>query len=305
VAGEALVRRILRWLRAGGVGEAVLNLHHRPESIRSSVGDGTGLGVRVRYSHEEILLGTAGGPRRALPLLGADRFILVNGDTLTDVNLEALAADHARTGAQVTMAVVANPDPAFYGGVIVDAGGSVTGFSPKGPANRGYLFVGIQIVDASVFAPLPADRPAETIGDLYPRLIADRPGSVRVFVCGAVFQDIGTPADYLVTSLRIARHEGDPARLVGRRCDVAADARVARTILWDDVTVGSGAALVDCIVSDGVHVPAGASFRRAAIVRGSDCEPGPGDARPDRLVPARFPVKPAYEGILRDDTQTR
>jgi hypothetical protein len=156
-----------------------------------------------------------------------------------------------------------------------------------------------------VFAALPVDRPADTVGDLYPRLIADHPGSVRAFVCGAGFQDIGTPADYLVTSLRMAGLEGGPSRLVGQRCNVAASARVVRTILWDDVTIGGGAELTDCIVGDGVHVPPGVRFHRAAIVRSDDHEPEPGEDRFDHLVAARFAVKPAYEGILCDDTQTR
>jgi NDP-sugar pyrophosphorylase family protein len=91
----------------------------RAACARTVRADGHELGLHVSYSHEDTLLGTAGGPRRALPLLGADRFFVVNGDTLTDVDLRALASEHARTGALVTMALIRNPDPAFYGGVVV------------------------------------------------------------------------------------------------------------------------------------------------------------------------------------------
>ena len=303
VAGEPLVRRILRGLRAGGIGDAVLNLHHKPESIRAAVGDGVGLGVRVAYSCEAVLLGSAGGPRRALPLLGADRFFLVNGDTLADVDLEALASDHAATGALVTMALTENPDPASYGGVVVDAAGRVTGFSARGPANNGYHFTGIQIVEASVFATLPPDRPLETVGEVYPRLIAARPGSVRAFACAAAFEDIGTPADYLASSLRIARAEGGVSRLVGRGSEAAPGARVARTILWDDVRVGAGAELTECIVADGVSVPPGARFRRAALVRRADHEPGPGEELCGDAVASRFTVKPSLEETLTHDAE--
>ena len=86
VAGEALVRRILGWLAASGVTDVVLNLHHRPDTVCAAVGDGSDLGVRARYSWENPVLGSAGGPRRALPLLDADRFFIVNGDTLTDLD---------------------------------------------------------------------------------------------------------------------------------------------------------------------------------------------------------------------------
>src|SRR6188474_1845090 len=95
IAGEPLVRRIIRWLRAKGIADLVLNLHHLPETIASAVGDGTDLDVRVRYSWEQPeVLGTAGGPRLALPLVGGGTFLIVNGDTLTDVDVPAMVASH-------------------------------------------------------------------------------------------------------------------------------------------------------------------------------------------------------------------
>ena len=95
-----------------------LPLHHHPSSIASCVGDGSDLGARVRYSWEQPVLGSAGGPRHALPLLvdpgpGAERrppsagtFLLVNGDTLTDVDISALLDHHNRSNALVTMALI-------------------------------------------------------------------------------------------------------------------------------------------------------------------------------------------------------
>src|SRR6476660_5518416 len=80
VNGETLARRVVRWLAAQGVGDLVLNLPHLPDTIAASVGDGSDLGARVRYSWEQPVLGSAGGPRRALPLLtdGRSTFIIVN-----------------------------------------------------------------------------------------------------------------------------------------------------------------------------------------------------------------------------------
>src|SRR5215213_8585523 len=93
VAGEPLARRILRSLAACGVTDAVLNLHHLPHTLTSPIGDGTDIGVRVRYSWEVPVLGSAGGPKRALPLIGRSPFLIVNGDTLTDVNLKDVIDD--------------------------------------------------------------------------------------------------------------------------------------------------------------------------------------------------------------------
>src|SRR5688572_16997496 len=105
VAGQPLVQRIITRLSAAGIHDLVVNLHHLPHTITTILGDGSQLGVRVRYSWEMPVLGSAGGPRRALGLLGAPRFLIVNGDTLTDVDPAAVMAEHQRTGALVTMAV--------------------------------------------------------------------------------------------------------------------------------------------------------------------------------------------------------
>ena len=89
MAGEALIRRQIRWLAAAGITRVVVNLHHRPATITALVGHGDDLGVAVSYSWESTILGSAGGPRRALDLLDRDRFLIVNGDTLTDLDLHA------------------------------------------------------------------------------------------------------------------------------------------------------------------------------------------------------------------------
>jgi NDP-sugar pyrophosphorylase family protein len=242
-------------------------VHHRPATLTASVGDGRDLGARVRYSWEQPVLGSAGGPRHALPLLG-DRFLIVNADTLTDVDIRALLAAHARTGAAVTMALIANPRPDKYGGVRVSDDGWVTGFTRAGSGEPSYHFIGVQAAEARVFAGLEDGKPFESVNALYPAAIAANPRSIGAYVSVASFQDIGTPADYLATSLERAGAEGD--RLVSNGADVATSARLIRTAVWDDVTIGRDAALVDCVVCDGARIPDGARYERAAILRRGD-----------------------------------
>jgi NDP-sugar pyrophosphorylase family protein len=275
VAGVPLVERILRWLARQRVAEAVLNLHYRPETIARVVGDGAQTGVRVRYSWEQPLLGSAGGPRKALPLVGADRFFIVNGDTLTDVDLDAVADAHARAGALVTMALIPNPRPDRYGGIVVEDG-FVRGFTPpvesgssRTPQEPTYHFIGVQVAEADAFASVPDDRPSESVGALYPQLVRARRDAVAAYVCDAAFHDIGTPADYLETSLRVAAEEGDGRLAPGRDSTIAPGARVERTAIWDRVVVEQGASLVDCVVADDVRIPARTRLTRRAIVRAS------------------------------------
>jgi NDP-sugar pyrophosphorylase family protein len=274
VAGIPMVRRIIAWLASHGVTDCVLNLHYRPETIAALVGDGGDLGVRVRYSWEQPkVLGSAGGPRLALPILGAETLLIVNGDTLTDLDLGALVRAHEESGALVTLALVPNREFTRYGGVVLDDAGAVTGFVPRGPSANGTgHYVGVQVAHASVFDEVRPGDAVNSIGGIYDRLIAARPGAVRGFMCDAPFWDVGTVTDYWNTSQAFASNDAAaPAAAHAPRID--ASARVTRSIMWDDVTVDAGAVLDECIVADGVHIPRGASYRHAAIVAGADGEP--------------------------------
>jgi len=269
VAGHPLIVRILRSLGAAGVTDAVLNLHHLPQTLTRIVGDGSDLGIRVRYSWENPVLGSAGGPRQALPLLGASTFLIVNGDTLAGVDIPALVAAHRQSRALVTMAATANENPEKYGGIVASADGAVTGFSRRGSAEPSHHFVGVQVAERDAFASLAPGAASESTGAVYPALIRDRPGSVRVHVNPAEFHDIGTPDDYLRTSLLFSRREG--GGLAGARTRVDPSARVEESVLWDDVEVGAGSMLKQCIVTDGAQVPddtswVGVSLRRAGGV---------------------------------------
>lgn len=280
VNGKPLARRVVAWLVRHRITDLVLNLHHRPETIAAVVGDGADLGAHVRYSWEQPVLGSAGGPRRALPLLvegasGRRTFLLVNGDTLTDFDVNALIASHERSSAAVTMALIPNPRPDKYGGVRVE-NGFVRGFTRPGAPGESYHFIGVQAVDACVYADLEDGVPVESVGQVYPRLMDRRPDAIAAFISNASFQDIGTPADCLDTSLELARTEGD--RLAaGARCRISSSAHLDRTAVWDDVTVGDRARLTRCIIADGVTIPAGASYAGCAIVPAGDRSPGPGE----------------------------
>ena len=133
---RTLIEHVLAWVRAQGVTDVVLNLHHLPRTIAAIVGDGTHLGVGARYSWEQ-------------PLLASDRFLIVNGDTLCTFDVAPMVRAHIESGADVTMAVVPNPDPSHYNGLTIDADRVVTGFVPRGQADGGWHFIGIQVVEAA------------------------------------------------------------------------------------------------------------------------------------------------------------
>jgi mannose-1-phosphate guanylyltransferase len=266
VAGPTLVERILDGLSRQGILHVVLNLHYRPETIAAIVGDGSGMGLNVRYSWEVPLLGSGGGPRRAFSLVPDDRLWLVNGDTLTDVDLAAMAAEHAASDALVTMAVIPNASPERYGGVVVSPQGEVTGFVPRGSADPTWHFVGVQIAERDGFRSLADGVPADSVGPLYRALIASRSGAVRAFRSRARFVDIGTPRDYLDACLSLAGR----TLVAGARVAVDPSARLEACVLWDDVRVGADVRLRRVVVGEGVSLPAGYQADNAVVVRGTD-----------------------------------
>ena len=288
VNGETLSRRVIRWLVGQGIHDIVLNLHHLPATITRTVGDGSDLNARVRYSWENPVLGSAGGPKRALPLLvdsvatthgsrsaNSGRFLIVNGDTLTDVDLAVMLSQHVASGAGVTMALISNPRPEKYGGVAVAEDKWVTGFTRAGSGGRSYHFIGVQIAEARAFESVADGVPSETVSEVYPRMIASNRRSIGAFISDASFQDIGTPGDYLDTSIRLTALEGD--RLTdGQRTEIERTASLIRTAIWDDVRIGAGAELVDCVVCDGAAIPSGARYHRCAILPAGTREPRAG-----------------------------
>lgn len=274
VAGRPLIVRLLERLHAAGVSRVVVNLHHRAETIACVVGDGAHLGQDVRYSWEPAPLGSGGGPARALPLLEADRFFVLNADTLADVSLGELAAAHLASGAIATLAV-APADLGRYNALLADAEGRLTGVVPRGTAvatlpqgQRPWHFVGVQAVNASAFAGVDPDRPSETVREIYPALWAAQPGSVRAYPSRGAFVDIGTPGDYYDTVCRVATAEGQ-ALDRGADCAIAPSARVDASILWDRVRIREGACVTRCIVTDDVTVPEGVRYDRMVITRDS------------------------------------
>jgi mannose-1-phosphate guanylyltransferase len=269
VAGEALIRRQVRWLAAAGVTRVVVNLHHRPSTITAVLGHGDDLGVSVRYSWESTVLGSAGGPARALDLLDRDHFFIVNGDMLTSLDLRALAAAHEAARPLVTLAACRHV-PAGYNALLTDAGGRWRGVRPAGsPATDDALaavhFVGIQVAARACFAGVSPEVASESVRAWYPQLAAADPDSVRVWTSDASFRDVQTPADYLETATAVAAAEGRPLdRGAGGR--VSGSARLEGTVCWDEVEIGDGVDLVDCVVGDGARVPAGLRARRASLV---------------------------------------
>ena len=149
------MRRLLRYGAGWGIRDFVLNLHYLPETITAHVGDGADLGVRVRYSFESPVLGSAGGPRKALPLLPDEPVFHHQRRHAHQRGSARARREPSQTGALVTIAVIPNDRPDRYGGLIVDSSGRFHSVVPPGSHVRSYHVVGVQMAHPSAFARLP------------------------------------------------------------------------------------------------------------------------------------------------------
>ena len=287
VAGSPLIRHLLKWLADQGVSRTVINLHYHPKTITQAVGHGESLGLNVRYSWESQLLGSAGGPRQALDLLG-ERFFIINGDTLTDVSLKTLFRRHVSTKAQVTMAVTPHSAPERYGGIRQNKSGHVVGFSRPGAVNMKH-FIGVQLAEASVFADLIAGEPASTVGGIYDNLVASNTGSIYALETNARFEDVGTPLDYLKANQAIMKSDGRTSLNIGTDSTIHPSARLTETVVWDRVIVGSNCKLHKCIITDDVTIPDNVALVRQMCISAKHVmKPGTGSRLGDAFV---YPIK--------------
>jgi NDP-sugar pyrophosphorylase family protein len=199
VGGRPALDYLLDLCQTHGIHEVAINLHHCPDAIPAHLGDGRARGMVLHYSHEPVLLGSAGALR---PLRGfLDRpFFVLYGDVLTTMDLSAMANDHRTHGGLGTIALYRVPDPERCGLVETDATGRVGRFVEKptpGQAFTTLVNAGVYLLEPAVLSYLPETEPYDFGRDFFPRLLA-----AGVPLYGYPLRDdeylldIGTPENY-------------------------------------------------------------------------------------------------------------
>jgi mannose-1-phosphate guanylyltransferase len=292
---------MLEWLRSHGIDDVIMSCGFKATNVRTVLGDGSRLGIRLRYVEEPDPRGTAGALKFAEGLLD-ERFLMLNGDVLTDLDLTAQMAQHERTGATGTLALVPVPDPSSYGLVRVRDDGCVDEFLEKPSADAALdtnlISAGAYVLERAVLDLIPPDRNVSIEREVWPALVGD--GLYGYVDGGAYWLDVGTPDRYLQATCDIlegnvrtavAARLGEgflavdasadvagraiPPALVGARASVAAGARVGSlAVLADDVSVGRGTTVERSVVLDGATIGTGCVL--------SDCIVGPGARIGDR-----------------------
>jgi mannose-1-phosphate guanylyltransferase len=268
-----------------------------PDGVRAVLGDGSAYGVRIRYIVEPQPLGTGGALKFAEELL-EERFFMLNGDVLTDLDLTAQLAQHEATGARATLALYGVDDPSAYGLVRRNADLSVRQFVEKpnlDEIDTHLINAGAYILERSVLEVMaPAGSRISIERDVFPRLVGD---GLFGWEGLGYWMDIGTPHRYLQAVYDILDGEvktevgasvasaggvlspdGPGAwagsvhapAIVGRGCEIAADATIAgRTVLGDNVVIGPGAHVDSSVVMDGARIGAFSRISRSVVGPGA------------------------------------
>lgn len=200
VAGRPLIEYNLELLARHGIRDVVINLHHLHEQISAALGDGSGRGMRIRYSLEMPgILGTGGGIKRAEPMLSEGTFVVINSDILIDIDLSEVVSFHRRRGAVATMVLREDPDACRWGAVSVDEGmrvRSIVGRPAAADAHlRDFMFTGVHVMEPAVFQYMPDDGPFSSTGVTYPEMIAAGE-PVFAYLHRGYWTDLGTPERY-------------------------------------------------------------------------------------------------------------
>jgi NDP-sugar pyrophosphorylase family protein len=199
IAGRPLLARTLDWLRASGVAEIVLNLHHLPDAVRDGLGDGSAWDMTLRYSYEPELLGSAGALRtiaQRFPGWIDQTFALIYGDMLCDIDLAELLQIHQSANAILTLALKHTATPHTQGMIELDTSGRVRRFVEK-PAEWGggnLANAGIYLCESAILDVLPAGF-SDFGHDIIPALLAANATVVGHLATGYLL-DIGTPDAY-------------------------------------------------------------------------------------------------------------
>jgi mannose-1-phosphate guanylyltransferase/phosphomannomutase len=288
VLGKPLVGYVAEYLAACGIKDVIVNLHHRPDSVRESLGDGSKFGVQLQYVHEPKILGTSGALDNARDLLRDDTFVVINGKLITDIDLNAAFETHRQRNALATLVLLRNAARERFS-VIETSNGLITAFAgmPRATdSGEPLMFTGIQILEPRIFDYIPRGVFSHSTMDVYPQAIANGE-IIAAHIGDGMWYELSTLQRYLDISLALLHARGLEIH-AGENVSIDPQAEVRDSIIWNDVVVEKGARVRRAILGDGVRIRAGEQIENAAVVQA-------------KLVSGITPPAKALPGFVKDD----
>jgi mannose-1-phosphate guanylyltransferase len=303
VAGVPNAAHLLRYLKAYGFDEIAMNVHYRAESIVATLGDGSRFGVKLHYSHEPELLGSAGAIKNVQSFFGDDVFVVIGCDEVTDLRLDRLIDFHRERDAIASIALVACSEVEQYGVVVLDERGKVVGFQEKpakGTERSKLVNTGVYVFSPAIFEHIPAGQFHDFGKQVFPSLQAAGERFYGFDARGAYWADIGTPDEYRRASYDVVRGivripQTNPNG-IDPSARIAPGARIVGPVrLGAGVYVGEGVSIEGpCVVDDRVRIEPGARLQRSILWKGATI--GARSQLSDTIVGNDYLVEP--ESIL-------
>lgn len=284
VTQRPLIDHLLALLARHGVTDVTLAMMQRNEAIRDVVSDGARFGLRVDYAYEDEPLGSGGAIARTAATWDAP-FLVCNGDIVTDLDLTAMIDAHRTRGAELSLSLHEVDDPSGFGVVVMGDDARVTRFVEKPPRSEApsrLINAGTWLFEPHLLREMDGTRFTRVEDTLFPAL-AERGRGIFGYRDDGYWIDVGHPVSLLRANLERVDAETaygehvdiDPTAhvtgpvVIGRGCTIAAQAEVARSLLWDDVRVGRGAVVRDSVLATGVVIEPGAIVEHAVIGHGA------------------------------------
>jgi mannose-1-phosphate guanylyltransferase / phosphomannomutase len=304
VINRPIMEHVLRLLKRHGFTETVVTVQFLAALIRNYFGDGEELGMTLSYATEEIPLGTAGSVKNAQEALRDDRFLVISGDALTDMDLTDMVRFHKENGALVTIGLKRVPNPLEFGIVIADDDGRIQRFLEKptwGQVFSDTVNTGIYVMEPEVLQRVAEGESVDWSSDVFPELLAEG-APLYGYVADCYWEDVGTHESYLkaqadMLSGRVDIEidgfevspgvwiaegaEVDPEAIlkgplyVGDYAKVEAGAELREfTVLGSNVVVKEGAFLHRAVVHDNVFVGPFTNLRGCVVGKNTDVMAG-------------------------------
>jgi mannose-1-phosphate guanylyltransferase len=266
IVNRPMIEHVVGHLADYGVDDVILSLGYRPDAFSAAYPDGRCAGATLHYAIEPEPLDTAGAIRFAAVDARIDeRFLVLNGDVLTDLDIGAFVAFHESRGAEATIALHRVDDPSRYGVVPTDGEGRVIQFvekPPRGEAPTDLINAGTYVFEPAVVDRIPAGRRVSVERETFPALVADR--SLYALDDGCYWIDTGTPCEYVQAQIDLVDGvRGAPVEGIHRSAEVSADASVKRAVVGAGAVIAAGARVEAAVLL------AGAGVEADAVVDGS------------------------------------
>lgn len=271
VRGLPLIASTLAWLHEHGVDEAVINVHHRPETLETAARDHCPSGMRLHFSHETELLDTGGGIRRVANFLrDSDPSILVGGDMRIAADLSAFVAEHRAQDSAISLLLKEDPRAKQFGTVAIDAASRVCRIGSRfdfGGEARAGVYTWVNAVSPRAFDALPDQDVFSHFDGWIAPMLANKARDIRGSFQPCQWEPVGTPLEYLRANLDSSSGFGSDARaeaagarfendcVIGAGAKIAAGARLRRVVVWDNERVPSETRAESGVFAGGQFLP--------------------------------------------------